>query len=116
MSSNNSSCTEAECNAPIDRLWKSARCRSGTRCATSINPLDDGLLHRAEGAHFGHAVPGIGRTRFAADGFVSLQEAGHEEFPGERCEFDAAPFAVAPGRVRVFWIDDAHDGAGLGGV
>src|SRR5688572_7715501 len=57
-----------------------------------VDTFHDVFLHRAEGADFGDAVPGIGRAGFATDGFVALEEARHEEFARHGGEFDAAPF------------------------
>src|SRR5215213_9955888 len=62
-----------------------------------IHALDDSLLHRTKRPHFGHAVPGVGRARFAADGFIAFEEARHEEFLCQRREFDSPPRIVSHG-------------------
>lgn len=82
----------------------------------SIHAFDDGFFHGSEGADVGDAVPGVLTARAAAHGFITLQEAGHEEFFGEGGEFHAAPGVVIDDLGGVFGIDDAEDGAGLRGV
>ena len=81
-----------------------------------IHTFDDFVFHGAEGADVGDAVPGILIARAAAEGFVALEEAGHEEFLGEGGQLDAAPGVVLDGIFGFFGVHDAEDGAGLRGV
>src|SRR5438874_13330144 len=60
----------------------------------SIHPHRRPLRQPAEGPHAADAVPGIGFVGLFALPFVALQEAGDEEFFGERVELYAAGLAV----------------------
>src|ERR1044071_2093605 len=77
-------------------------------CLTSIDALDDILFHGAEWPHLSHTVPGIGRARFATDGLVAFEETGHEEFPGQGGELDAAPGAVGDEVIGFGGVDHAR--------
>src|SRR5688500_18298927 len=82
--------------------------------ARLVDAFDNIFLHCAERADFRDAVPWVGRAGFAADRFVALEEARHEELAGHGGEFDAAPFAVIFELIGLVGIDDAKDSARLG--
>src|SRR5581483_4064644 len=90
--------------------------RMASFLSRSVHAFDNVLFHRAEGADLGYAVPSVGCSRFAADGFVTFEEARHEKLFREGGQFHPAPFAVVFQFGRVVGIDDAQDGARLGGV
>lgn len=81
-----------------------------------VDAFDDFVFHGAEGADVGDAVPGVLVAGAAAEGFVALEEAWHEEFLGEGGQLDAAPGVVLHGVFGFFGVDDAEHGAGLWGV
>src|SRR4051794_34944142 len=62
-----------------------------SRMVGLIHTLHDLVLHGAEGADLGHAIPFIGRAGLAAQSFVAFEEARHEELLRQRGEFDTAP-------------------------
>src|SRR6266545_2100880 len=115
---------------PFDHEWFEALCPTFTnpipihdfsmaparRWSRSINALHNMLLHGAEGADFGDAVPGVRRARFATDGFVALEEARHEKLLCQRGQLHAAPGAIIYQFHGLAGIHDAQDRARLGRV
>src|ERR1041384_1015987 len=114
----------ASCFSEIRMRSTSLRQRTGTikccwrrgmdQAGRLVNAFDDLFFHGAKRSDVGHAIPGVGRARLAAHGFIALEKARHEKFPGQRRQFDAAPLAIILELRGVVWINDAHHGAGLG--
>src|SRR6185436_13755209 len=78
-----------------------------------IDAFDDFFLKHSKRPNIANSVPRVLLAWFALYGFVAFQETRHEQFFGERCKFDASPFAVADILGSVLRIDDAKHRAWL---
>src|SRR5262245_14378864 len=73
-----------------------------------IHAFYNSFFHRTEGSDIAHAIPGVGRAGWAADGFVAFQEARHEKLLRECGQLHTPPVAVIDDLLGVLRIDDTQ--------